>query len=443
MKLINKIKHSDGRREIYFLGVKVFSYQQNNRKYEIAGMSIDDIKLWQTRYKEKEVLLKNKYKNNETIKIAFLVGMSSMFCAKPLMKQLIKNKKFKVSILVVPDFRFGKERAKAIMSDTLKELSNWKDYLIVSDVDEANDKINLSDIADICFLPVPYDFSHYKYTVLNIISQGVLPCMVNYGFFRSKFDRENLVASKIYSLYWKVFVETKYNLDEFLNYSLIKGDNAVLTGYCKMDDYKPSCEKNSKKTILIAPHHSVVGGFNDVLALSNFEAYAELFMKLPDLYPNIDFIFRPHPALFSVLARDNFWGVKKVDEYISKMKNKTNVIYSTGGDYFEEFAKSDAIIQDCGSYLVEYFYTKKPQCYLLKTPEDIDDKFVELGKKCLDCCYIAYNEQQILDFINEVVIDERDVKAKQREDFAAEVMLNYPSASSKVVEYFDKLFSED
>lgn len=440
MKLLKKVKHPDGRREVFFIGIKVCSYVHKGRKFEISSMSLNDIENIQNQYLENEKSLKLKMKNSQPINIAFLVGMTSLFCAKPLMKKLLGNDKFNVSIVVVPDLRFGVEKAKLSMKQTLEELSEYKENIIVSDIDEKKDNIDLSKIADICFMSVPYDFSHYKYTLLNVVKQGILPAMINYGFFRSKFDRENLIASKVYSLYWKVFVETKYNLEEFLNYSLIKGKNAVLTGYCKMDDFVSSVDKNSRKTIMIAPHHSISGGFNDVLALSNFERYADLFLKLPDLYPDIDFIFRPHPALFSVLSRDKFWGNKKVQQYINTMKSYSNVFYSDSGNYFNEFAKSDGIIQDCGSYLVEYFYTKKPQCYLLKSPNDIEDKFVELGKKCLDCSYIAYEEKQILDFIDNVIIKANDTKADKRNKLADEIMFNYPDVSSNIIEYFENLF---
>ena len=35
-----------------------------------------------------------------------------------------------------------------------------------------------------------------------------------------------------------------------------------------------------------------------------------------DMYPEINFIFRPHPALFMLLSKEEFWGKKKVENYI-------------------------------------------------------------------------------------------------------------------------------
>ena len=127
---------------------------------------------------------------------------------------------------------------------------------------------------------------------------------------------------------------------------------------------------------------------------------------------------------------------EKVKDYIDKIKSKFNVIYSDYGDYFDDFANSDAIIEDCGSFLTEYFYTQKPHCYMLKSPDDIENKFIDLGKKCLDNCYIAYNETEIVDFIENVVIKENDPKKKDRESFSKlEVMYNYPNAALAAVKH--------
>ena len=47
-----------------------------------------------------------------------------------------------------------------------------------------------------------------------------------------------------------------------------EGENTVLTGYCKMDEYKNISNPYNKKNIIIAPHHSIKGGFNDIIQLS-------------------------------------------------------------------------------------------------------------------------------------------------------------------------------
>ena len=79
---------------------------------------------------------------------------------------------------------------------------------------------------------------------------------------------------------------------------------------------------------------------------------------------------------------------------------------------------------------------------MLKSKEDIDNKFVELGKKCLKRCYIAYNENDILEFIDNVIIKNQDPLEESRRNFAQEdLMLNYPNVSKNILDYINNLIS--
>ena len=423
-KIWRKISTRSGARvRYYFFGIKIASFKRK----------INFIKIYR-RFRKVERKIKNKAKIN----VAFLVTLPSMFPARPVMERMIKSAKYNVSIMLIPDFRFGIERAKEIQEKGYKELNDFQEHIRIVPISRVG-FYNIERYADIVFPSTPYDISHPEFDLLNIAESGILPAMVNYGFFRSYYDRK-LISDRRYALYWKVFAETKYNEEEYKRHSVLKGENVVLTGYCKMDGYKNRERRTRRKKIMIAPHHSLEGGFNDILSLSNFDRYANLFLELPDRYPNLDFIFRPHPALFIFLSRQEYWGNEKVNSYIHMMKSKKNVVYSDGGDYFKEFADSDALIDDCGSFLVEYFYTGKPQCYLLKGESDIQYKFTKLGKKCLANCYLAYSDSQIIEFIEEVVIGGCDKKSIERLEFAKEIMLNYPYASDVALDHLDRIF---
>ena len=415
--------------EIRFCGLKL----KMKKKPKIYTM--DEFEKIHSNYEK--IVSSLKARENKKIKVAFLVPLASMFSAKALFEKMLKNDNFEVSLVVIPDMRFP-EKTKQNLDKTVEELSQYKNIMHIVPISEKEDKTQLKNIADIVVCSLPYDVSHEQYKLENIIKNGMLPALVNYGFYRSLYDRE-LIGNDRCSLYWKIFTETELNQDEYNNFQKIKGKNTFLSGYCKMDTYSNYKKATDKTTIMIAPHHSVEGGFNDTLGLSNFYNYSELFLKLPELYPQINFIFRPHPALFMLLAQKKYWGEEKVNEYLNKMTSNPNVEYSTKGDYFVDFANSDGIIQDCGSYLVEYFYTLKPHCYMLKSEKDIDEKFTKLGKKCLENCYIAYDEKSITDFIDNVILKGEDTKKEQREKVAKEVvMYNYPNASDKIIEYIKK-----
>ena len=408
---------------------KVKTYKQFN---------IDEI---HKRYKTKEQELIGK----KEINIVFLVNMASMFAAESLMNEMKQNKKYNVSLYIIPDVRFTREENYRIYEGTYKELKEKYDFaekavIIDYEKDEIIEYKNVVKHADIVCYPSPYDVSYSLYNPYYAVQENILSIHINYGFFRSIYDRF-IYALDNYNSFWKVFLETEYNMAEYKKYGRCNGINAVLTGYAKMDrlsEYMATKKENKRKRIIIAPHHSVDGGMNKMLALSNFEKYADLFLELPLKYPEIDFIFRPHPVLFPTLKNSSKWGEAKVENYINKLKSYKNVIYSTEGDYLEIFANSDGIIQDSGSFLVEYFYTGKPCCYMLKTKKDIKEKFNTLGIKCLENVYIAYEKQDILDFIDNIIINDNDILKEKRNNIMKEIMIGYPSV---IEEILLKLFS--
>ena len=408
----------------------------------------------QASFREKCALIAAKVKNGGKINAVFFVSDAAMFPAKPLFEAMCADSDFETSIVVIPDLRWN--RKKAIL---LNEMENCRhnlaqnipsDCISVARQDKFGNWEDVLENADIVCYPLPYDLSSFRYNQRYSVGRNFLPITVNYGFYRSKYDR-HVTQRESYAYMWKAFFECEDSLDEYKKYSETHGTNADLVGYIKMDalakeidgreglaSARTSSSPSKRKTILVAPHHSVEGGTNKELSLANFVRYADFFLQLPDRHPEIDFIFRPHPFLFKVLSRKNQWGPERVGKYIAALKAKPNVIWSDGGDYFREFAASDACIQDCGSYLVEYFYTKKPCCYMLKSPDDIEQKFAPLGKKCLENCYIAYDTNAIEDFIRDVVVSGNDPKKAQREAFADSIMVNYPNASKVALEHIKR-----
>ncbi len=407
--LLNKIKSRNTRKDIpveYGIDLQFKHYEKIHRQ------------------------IKNRFCEGKKIRVCFLVAWPTMFPAKPLYDLLLTKAEFDAKIVVIPDVRFGYQKGIDDMHAAHKALSQELEHVELAFDEKNNSFVDITENCDLVCYPLPYRFSIEQYNLDYIFRKSVLPFHINYGFFRSKYDRL-ILQTDYYNFFWKVYVETDYNWKEYEKFGIASEKNAVLSGYCKMDELaKYGREKRTRKTILIAPHHSIDKGFNKVLALSNFEKYADLFVKLPKLYPDIDFVFRPHPALFISLAKSGLWDEQQVDEYIQKLTSYPNMRISSVRNYFEDFVQSDGIIQDCGSFLVEYFYTKMPCCYMLKSPDDIRDKFTDLGIKCLNECYIAYTESDIQYFLDDVINNNNDTKKESRMRLANEIMKNFPNVST-------------
>ncbi len=379
-----------------------------------------------------------------SVRVIFLVTNASMFPARPLFDAMRRDGRFEPRIFIAPDMRglvrdpeAGRRKCRedlgraypdeCFLEAAPDELGCWPD--VIGD--------NRADV--VCY-PSPYDVSCFRFNPHWAVGRSFLPIHVNYGFYRSVYDRE-VMARQNYAYFWKAFFECAATAKEYAEHSILHGANAEVVGYVKMDalaSAKPWPRNGDRKRVLLAPHHSVEGGANDTLALSNFQRYSEYFLSLPERHPELDFVFRPHPFLFTVLAHPSRWGAAKVEDWIARMKAHENVFWSDEGDYFPVFASCDACVQDCGSYLVEWLYTGKPCCYLLKSPSDVDGKFAPLGRDCLALCHLAYDEKGIEAFVRDVVSGGVDPKTAGRDAFRKSVMVNHPHAADAALQSIRK-----
>jgi hypothetical protein len=356
-----------------------------------------------------------------------------MFPARPLLEAMLHDPAFDARIAVIPDLRWpGRDRVAA-METSERELGAALPGTLLPPLRPGpdGDWPTVTDGFDLVVYPFPYDLSYFRYNPRGTWEGNVLSLYISYSFSTSRHGYD-VYGLQNYASFWKVFVECEANAEEYAEHSILRGANAEISGYFKMDALaaaKPWPRNGDRRRVLIAPHHSVDGGANDALALSNFQRYAAYFAALPEKHPDLDFVFRPHPFLFTVLAQPSQWGQAKVDDWVARMKAHPNVRWSDEGDYFPAFASCDAIVQDCGSYLAEWVYTGKPCCFMLKSPSDVDAKFTPLGRDILSHCYLAYDEPEIESFLRDVVEGGSDPKAAARDKFRKTLMVNYPHAA--------------
>ena len=216
-------------------------------------------------------------------------------------------------------------------------------------------------------------------------------------------------------------------------------------GYPKMDRMAGISRRRDRvKTVLICPHHTLARGKDEILAISTFLKFADFFLRLPTIFPDMRFVFRPHPLLFPRLETDEWWGRQKADDYRAALEAQPNVEFQQGGDYFETFVNSDAMVHDCGSFMAEYFYAGHPQCYLLEAPGALDAQLTPFGKRLQEHVAHACTEDEIVDFVRRVAegrVTMADDPAWR--DFATrEVCVAHPHAASEVVSEIDRALKE-
>lgn len=384
--------------------------------------------------------IKRKLANNEKIRFCFFVMLDSAFAGEPLYKKIIQDDIFKPYIVIIPDTSRGFDYMIKSYLQTYKSLhSKYKNVYNGYNI-KKNTYIDYSKKMDIVYIPIPYSgMSHHYFEIDYLLNKNILPIHISYSFQVTKFSRE-VYSSDFYNYMWKIFVPTNSHLKEINKYSKINGKNTAVTGYCKMDELQNYNKmKKNKKIIIVAPHHTVSPW--KFLQISNFLKYSDFFLKLPKLYPQINFIFRPHPLLIVQLKKPEVWGEEKTNRYFKTMESYSNVTYSRGGEYFDIFLNSDGIIHDCGSFLAEYLFTEKPACYILKNKKSIKKWFLPIGQKCLDYCYHAYSEKNIINYIENIILDNKDTLKKERVNFVnSELKINYPNVSQIIIDHIKKEF---
>ncbi len=391
-------------------------------------------------YKRKERKIHKLYKKNGKIKVGFIVVFNSVFPERPVFEKMLEDDVLDPYIIIAPNVSRTYQYQLDTYYEAFDNLSAEYPGRVVGGYDEKNDEyLELKDEYSVIFFANPYKHMvHPFHEIEYFLDKNVLTLYANYGLAVVKFWEE-VIATDFYNYLWKVCIETPGNMEYLKSKEKIKGKNGIVTGCLKMDklaSQKPSPDKK-RKMIMICPHHTVWGWKS--LNISNFLDYYKFFIELPKMYPEIDFVFRPHPLLFANLKAHKIWTQNQVDEYLEEMLKSDNIIYDTTGDYHEVFANSDAMIHDCASFTGEYLYTEKPCCYMLKKGVELSDNYIPLGEKCLENYYHAYSQEDICRFIEDVVINGNDPLKEQRVSFARnELKVNYPHTSEYIIDIIKK-----
>lgn len=391
----------------------------------------------QHRYKRILRNLNVKASQNKKITVGFYVIYDSTFSFRPLFEKMLLDDFFDPYIVIAPDTSRGKQNEIVQAKQTYGSLTQKYGFeRIVLGYDYQNNTYSdPSDRFDIIAFANPYDnMTHRYYTMNYLCRKNSLTIFTNYAYTVSRFTRF-LYGLLFTNLAWRVFIENEAILSEIKHYSRCHGKNLYVIGYGKMDTL-PDKIPHEQKTIIISPHHTVASHWKKFLCLSNFLCYAQFFQELPKKYPNVKFIFRPHPLLLISLVRDNIWTQNEVDTYMQTLLSNENVVYSDGGEYLDLFAASDGIIHDCGSFTAEYMFTEKPACFLLRDEAEIKNEFIEFGQRILEHYYKAYSEEDVINYIDNVIFKGEDPLKEARISFVQkEMMINYKNVSNCIIQY--------
>lgn len=375
------------------------------------------------------------------IRVAYLQLFASSNQNFSIFERMQKDSRFDPYFIVYPDYQRGKEFSDENYAKTICFMrERFGEDRVLLARDEYGQYHDYSSKFDMFTTSNPYDgLAHPCCRVDHWTACGVPSFYMSYFYLgRCYVTKWNLKMLTL-SCFTRFYVENKAVLDAAHDYQIIRGKNCLLTGSAKMDDYEKCVPAtHSRKRVLVAPHHAIEAVWN---ASGAFLRFADDFPKLVQEYPDIDFVFRPHPLLFQKLSGVTPckglepWGRECLNDYLANLKAQPNVIFSEGGDYLQEFADSDALIHDCGSFAAEYLYTNKPCAFMWRPNLRLDAVYTPLGQKSVNAHYIIRDEREVREFLDKVVIAENDTRRTFRGVLAKEeFMYNYPHASDCIFE---------
>lgn len=386
-----------------------------------------------------------RLRNKKRINVVFYAMSLSQWRYQHLYEMLLKHPKFNPSIVICPAITYPKLQQ---FNDT-KLLSEYFDarnihYVVAENVN--GDILDVQNILspDILFYPQPYHGYYPKKLAYSKFWYKLL-CYNPYAFWISPGDwGYNL---RFHNLAWKLFYPTELHYKDAQKYSFIKGRNMEIVGYPTADDFLQDNHKDiwraqpvNKKRIIWAPHFTVVP--SDYVKQSTFLQLSEFMLELAQKYSDqIQFVFKPHPRLFTELCKHPEWGEAKARDYYTLWETMDNTQIEIG-EFVDLFMTSDAMIHDCGSFSVEYHYSENPVMYIAQNfEEQVADKN-DFGKLAMNLHYVGKTKEDIINFIDNVVLNGEDPIKPQRQQFKHEYLLppNGKTVAENTMNVFLKAF---
>lgn len=368
-------------------------------------------------------------RKKDKIKVLFVLVEVGTWKTEALYQAMLSHHRFNPIIGVTNCPKFN--NAKTPLVNYIK--TKGYDYI---DLDESKKMINKINPDIILYYEpyvgaVPHEHAYIKH--LNS-----LLLYISYAF--STMGNSYLNAPSMCNYSWFVFVENTLVANAKKELIGWRANNVRVTGIPIQDILitsrhnfeNPWVDDTGKKRIIYAPHHSIQGVSNCCIEYGTFLSFGEYMLEIAEKYKDSCFFaFKPHPVLYSKLS--NIWSKEKIDDYYNRWANLENAQYSPG-EYSGLFMHSDAMIHDCGSFQVEYLYTKNPVMFLDAASYNADEQN-EFGKMAHNMHYIGRCKQDIELFIQNVIKGEDPMK-EERERFYNEYLLppNNKTASENIIE---------
>ena len=363
--------------------------------------------------------IKKKFNRNQKVNIAFLVNQKSKFIHQDLYYKFKNNNFFEVIILI----------KDVVVYENLNEVYNYfkkqniRVELLDNNVLTSLNKLNI----DILFYQ--QHWSLCKECQIENVSKFVLTCHVHYGICLSNNAIKR--GENFYKNLFANFVINNESKNEYIKYFNQNLENIIVTGHPKLDTYYKYKGNIVKKYVIYAPHHSFE---NNNTRCATFDKNGWEILEFAKNHPEFSWIFKPHPRFKFAVVANKIMTENEIKNYYNEW-SKIGIIH-TDGNYFDIFKQARCMITDSISFLTEFLPTRQPVIHLRsKDAEEYDI----ISKQIIDHYYAVYNNNELQEYLNMILIDEKDPKKEERIEILNKLKLCESNASDNIINYLKKV----
>ena len=379
-----------------------------------------------------------------TARVAFIMSSLPMWRFQGLYDLVKQDSRFQLLRAIYPFPTYTEEQKVSSVKQIL-DYCEERGMPVINLSSERNPGTTLKEgfNPDIVFYPQPYN-DLFLNDLDNQFFSDRLICYIPYAMLTAK--ESWAYKNRLNNIAWRVFFQSSIRKEEAVKVLYNAGRNIRVTGEPLADLFNGAADKDVwkkqdtlKKRVIWAPHFSITeGGY---LHRDSFTWLSETMREIARQYQDrIQFAFKPHPRLKSVLYELPDWGKDRTDAYYESWANGSNTQLETG-NYIDLFKTSDAMVHDCSSFSVEYHFTEKPVLFLSSDLSGVLDKLNDFGREAILVHYQGQTKEDIVSFLEDIVLSGNDPRVDERRHFKEKYLSKPGSRSVAENIYYDLLTS--
>jgi CDP-glycerol glycerophosphotransferase (TagB/SpsB family) len=161
---------------------------------------------------------------------------------------------------------------------------------------------------------------------------------------------------------------------------------------------------------------------------SHFMEYKDLFIEIAQEYPEVTFVFRPHPLMWDNLKKNKLMSDEEIEGYKKKL-DEVGIKLDKNRAFSKTARKASILITDISSILPEFLLTRKPIIYC---PCNV--RVTKTYQRLVGGTYLAYSENDIRTYLAKL-IEGNDDKLELRKKIISQNFEYLTSATNNIMDY--------